>query len=251
MDPGVTLSFRAGREANQHDVYLGTDEQAVIDGNALATTMTETSYSPLSLDIGQTYYWKVNEVNMAETPTTFDGDIWNFATPEYLVVDDFEDYNDYPPDEIFSTWIDGWGVATNGALAGNANPPFAETVIVHGGDQSMPLFYSNTAGAAYSEAERTFAVGQDWTKHGIASLLLYFYGDPSNSGQLYVKINDSKVVYDGDSADIQQTSWKRWSIDLTSVGANLQNVTALSIGIDGSDASGTLYFDDVRLYPLP
>ena len=81
--------------------------------------------------------------------------------------------------------------------------------------------------------------------------MLYFHGTAGNTGQLYVEINDSKVVYDGDAADIQQTSWKRWNIDLASVGANLQNVTTLSIGIDGSDASGTLYFDDIRLYPLP
>jgi len=32
------------------------------------------------------------------------------------------------------------------------------------------------------------------------------------------------------------------------LGVNLQNVTKLTIGIDGSGASGKLYFDDIRLY---
>ncbi|MCH8120865.1 MAG: discoidin domain-containing protein, partial [Planctomycetes bacterium] len=73
----VTLGFRAGREADTHDVYLSTDEQAVIDGNAPVTTVTETNYGPLSLDLGTTYYWKINEVNEAETTTTWQGDIWN------------------------------------------------------------------------------------------------------------------------------------------------------------------------------
>ena len=44
VDVDVTLGFRAGREAAQYDVYLNTDEQAVIDGNAPAAMVTETSY---------------------------------------------------------------------------------------------------------------------------------------------------------------------------------------------------------------
>ncbi|MCH7558474.1 MAG: discoidin domain-containing protein, partial [Planctomycetes bacterium] len=114
----VTLGFRAGREAAEHNMYLSTDEQAVIDGNAPVTTVTEASYGPLSLDLGTTYYWKINEVNEAETPTTWQGEIWNFTTPDFFVVDGFEDYNDYPPDEIWSTWVDGYGVQTNGATTG-------------------------------------------------------------------------------------------------------------------------------------
>jgi len=65
-----------------------------------------------------------------------------------------------------------------------------------------------------------------------------------------VKLNDSKVVYDGDTADIATLRWKQWNIDLALFGAGLQSVTKLSIGIDGSGASGTLYLDDIRLYRL-
>ncbi|GAI89839.1 unnamed protein product, partial [marine sediment metagenome] len=251
----VTLGFRAGREADKHDVYLSTDEQAVIDGNAPVTTVTDASYRPLSLDLGMTYYWKINEVNEAETTTTWQGDIWNFATHEYFIVDDFEDYNDWPPDEIWSTWIDGYGVPTNGATVGYPAPDwdqgehYVETANVHGGEQAMPFFYDNTGAAAYSEGERTFAVPQDWTKAGIQTLVLYFHGSPGNTGQLYVKVNGSKVVYDGDAVDITRPRWKQWGIDLASFGLNLQNVTTLAIGIDGSGAGGTLYFDDIGLYP--
>jgi hypothetical protein len=251
----VTLGFRAGREAVTHDVYLSSDEQAVIDGNA-PTTLTEASYGPLSLDLGTTYYWKINEVNEAETPTTWQGDIWNFTTHEYFVVDDFEDYNDYPPDEIWSTWIDGYGVPTNGSQVGYPNPDwnqgehYVETTIVHDGDQSMPFFYSNTGGATYSEGERTFAVPQDWTAAGVQTLALYFHGTAGNTGQLYVKVNGSKVVYDGDASNLALAGWQAWNIDLASFGVDLQNVTTLGIGIDGNGASGTLYLDDIRLYRL-
>ncbi len=252
----VTLGFRAGREAAEHNVYLSSDEQAVIDGNAPVTTVTENSYGPLSLDLGTTYYWKINEVNEAETTTTWQGDIWNFTTPEYFIVDGFEDYNDYPPDEIWSTWVDGYGVPANGATVGYPAPDFlagenyVETAIVHGGSQSMPFFYSNTGTALLSEGERTFAVPQNWTEAGVQTLVLYFHGTVGNTGQLYVKVNGSKVVYDGDAADIAKLRWNQWNIDLASLGVNLQSVTTLAIGIDGSGASGTLYLDDIRLYRM-
>jgi len=255
VPPDVVLSWAVGREAVTHDVYVSTDEQAVIDGTAPVATVTEASYGPLSLDLDTTHYWKVNEVNEAETLTTWESNIWSFTTTEYLVVDDFESYNDLDPTDpesnrIFNTWIDGYEVPTNGSLVGYENPPFCEQTIVHGGSQSMPFAYSNTGGAAYSEAERTFAVGQDWTKASSRTLVLYFYGDAGNTGQLYAKINGSKVVYGGDAGDIAKVQWQQWNIDLAALNVNLQNVTKLSIGIDDNGVSGTLYLDDIRLYAL-
>ncbi len=255
VDVDVIISWRAGREAAQHDVYLGTNEQAVLDGTVSATTVAEPSHGPLSLDLGQTYYWRVDEVNEAEIPATWQGDIWGFTAQEFLVVDDFESYNDLDPTDpesnrIFNTWIDGYQQPTNGSVVGYENPPFAEQTIVHSGKQSMPLAYSNTGGAAYSEAELTLSPPQDWTKAGAAMLVLYFHGSYGNTGQLYVEVDGSKVVYDGDAADIAKVEWKQWNIALASVGTNLQNVTKLSVGIDGSSATGTLYVDDIRLYRL-
>jgi len=174
----VTLSFRAGREAAKHNVYLSDNSQAVIDGTAPVTTVTQARYGPLSPDLGKVYYWRVDEVNEAETPTTWRGDVWDFTTQQYFVVDDFEDYNDFQPDRIFDTWIDGWGVPANGSQVGYAMPPFAERAIVHSGKQSMPFDYNNTAGVAYSEAERTFASSQDWTVRGAKTLTLWFKGNP-------------------------------------------------------------------------
>jgi hypothetical protein len=95
VDVDAILSFRAGRDAATHDVYLSTDEQTVIDGTAPVATVTDPSYAP-SLDLATTYYWRVDEVNDAETPAIWQGDLWNFTTEESIVVDDFESYNDTP-----------------------------------------------------------------------------------------------------------------------------------------------------------
>jgi len=253
VDVDVVLSWQLGREAAKHDVYLSTDQQAVVGGTAPVTTVTKTSYGPLSLDLSTTYYWKINEINMAETPATWEGDVWTFTTRQFLIVDDFESYNDLDTTDpaskrIFNTWIDGYGTTTNGSIVGYENPPFCEKNIVHSNKQSMPFAYSNTAGKAYSEAERTFAVGQDWTKASVATLVLYLYGTAGNSGQLYIKVNNSKVVYNGDAGDIAKVQWKQWNIDLAALNVNLQRVTKLAVGIDGNGASGKLYFDDIRLY---
>jgi hypothetical protein len=250
----VILGWRTGREAATHDVYFSSDEQAVIDGTAPVETVAETMYGPMSLDLNTSYYWRVDEVNDAETPATWDSNVWSFTTTNHLVVEDFESYGDFPPDEIWNTWLDGYDSPTNGSTVGYANPDwgadehYVETTIIHGGEQSMPLFYSNTASATFSEAQRTFAVAQDWTEAGVQTLVLFFHGTAGNTGQLYVKVNGSKVVYDSGAADIEQQQWMQWNIDLASLGVNLQSVTTLSIGIDGSGAEGTLYIDDIGLY---
>jgi hypothetical protein len=86
----VVLGWNAGREAATHDLYISTDEQAVIDGTAPVVTAAETSYGPLALDLDMTHYWKVNEVNEAETTTTWESALWTFTTSDHIVVDDFE-----------------------------------------------------------------------------------------------------------------------------------------------------------------
>jgi len=258
----VILGFRAGREAAERNVYLSSDEQAVIDGNAPVSTVTENSYSPSPLDVDSTYYWRVDEVNEAETPTMLEGDTWNFTTQEYLVVDDFESYNEIPVEEegsnlVYLTWIDGYdNPSVNGSTMGHtvAFRPSMESVNVYDGGQSAPLYYDNST-AGYSEATANVAelqVGQDWTKHGIKALTLMFLGDPNNAAQqMYVKVNGSKVIYDGEAENIRRMVWQMWYIDLSSLGVSLSNVTELSIGFERSGAvggQGVVYFDGIRLY---
>jgi len=181
LDP--TLSWQAGREAARHDVYFGSDQQAVSGGTSGVTTVSELSHGPLTLDLGTTYYWRVDEVNDAEMPSVWQGDIWSFTSQQYLVVDDFESYNDIdPPDpqsnRIFEAWIDGFGTTTNGALVGNDLPPYAERSIVHSGDQSMPYIYDNAL--KYSEATMTLTSQRDWTVRAAEELAIWFRGNPAS-----------------------------------------------------------------------
>ncbi len=187
------LKWDAGDQALSHRVYFGTDEEAVriadigspeyIGSRELGSE----SYEPGKLQWDITYYWRVDEVNNINPESPWIGGVWSFTTANFFVVDDFEDYNDYAPDEIFSTWIDGYGVETNGALVGHdadfsRGEHIVEATIVHGGAQSMPYYYANVGAATYSEAERAFSPTQDWTRESVGVLSLWFRGNPGYMG---------------------------------------------------------------------
>jgi len=44
------------------------------------TTQSPASYDFGRLEFGQSYYWRVDEVNGAPDFTTFKGDVWSFTT---------------------------------------------------------------------------------------------------------------------------------------------------------------------------
>jgi len=257
---GLTLTWRAGREAASHEVYLGTDQAAVADGTAAKVNTTEAGYAP-AVELDATYFWKVNEVNTAEAVSTWQGDIWSFSTSPFFVVDDFESYANNSPKRVFQAWIDGLGFSPDeffsngdsgngtGSLVGYDPQAgdIMETTTIHGGEQSMPFFYDNTGTAKTSEATRTFAQAQDWAGWGGQTLVLFFHGDTANTGQLYVKINGKKIAYDGAATAIARPGWTQWNVNLAASGANLHSVTSVSVGVEGG-GSGTLFLDDLRLY---
>jgi len=257
------LSWSPGDNASQHDVYFGTDRGAVADADASDTTgiyrgrQSITIYTPPDVEWGGgPYYWRIDEYNTDATISK--GNVWSFTVTDFIGIDDIEDYNDYPPDEIFSTWIDGWEVPTNGSLAGHPDPPFAETGNVHGGRQSMPVYYENNF--KYSEITMTPVSVRDWTEEGVGVLSLWFYGDAANDAEsMYVNLNDIATVYHDNPDAALINTWTEWTIDLqefATQGVNLTNVNTLSIGFGDKNnlqagGSGMVLFDDIRLYRPP
>jgi hypothetical protein len=261
------LSWSPGDFASQHDVYFGTDRDTVADANASDTTgiyrgrQGITIYTPAEgVEWGAgPYYWRIDEYNTDATISK--GRIWSFTVADHIVIEDFEDYNDYEPDRIFETWIDGWGVEANGYAEPNfpAGEHHVETTIVHGGSQSMPYFYENNF--KYSEATLTLVSARDWTEEGVGVLSLWFYGDASNTAErMYVALNGIAKVYHGNPDAALIEDWTEWTIDLqefAAQGVNLTNVNTISIGFGDKNnlqagGSGLVFFDDIRLYrPAP
>ncbi len=253
----VSLNWRAGREAAVHEVRLGTDPTNL----ALVSTSDEAGFTTDSLDFAQTYYWQVTNINEAETPAAYVSEISHFNTPAFGTVDDFESYSGEEGKEVFMTWWDGFGGdgSLGGSTTGHIEGPFVETAIVSTGEQSMPIFYDNNgnfvdidgnvSSPAFSEVVQKFDPAQDWTESAITTLVITFYGNPGNTGQLYVRVNDQKIPYSGDAANLSIPIWSQWNIDLASVNTNLSNIKSLSIGVDGG-AEGMILVDDIRLYAV-
>jgi hypothetical protein len=82
VDPNADISWSQGKWATSHDVYFGTvDPPPFIRNQALDAN----SYDPGTLDLGETYYWRINEVN---EPNTWEGQVWSFTV--HFVADDIE-----------------------------------------------------------------------------------------------------------------------------------------------------------------
>ena len=261
------MGWSAVENATSHEVYFGTDEEAVKNADTGSPeykgskNLGSESYDPGQLLWATTYYWRVDEVKA--DGSVQDGHVWSFSTANFLVVDDMESYNDLDPAEegsnrIFYAWIDGYDDPTNGSLVGYDNPPFAEQTIVHGGSQSMPFEYDNSA-AGKSEATLTLTDKRDWTVNGVNTLTIWFMGQTDNAAeQMYVALNNSAVVSNDNPNAAQTDQWTRWDIDLqafTDQGVNLANVNTITLGLGNRNnpvagGAGMMYFDDIRLYLL-
>jgi len=77
-----TLTWRAGQNVPTHDVYLGTDKDAVAAGDAgvlKASALADASFEVAeALAFETKYYWRVDEIDA--TGAKFVGDVWSFTT---------------------------------------------------------------------------------------------------------------------------------------------------------------------------
>jgi len=253
------LTWQAGELAIEHAVYFGTDPDAVYGADESDTTgifrglQSATSYTPSDVEFGGgPYYWRVDEHNSDGTVSS--GSVWSFTVADYLVVDNFESYNDIVAGEtgsnlVWETWKDGYdNPNANGAAIGYVTGESMETANAHGGGQSAPMTFDNTT-APISESTRTFSPAQDWTQYAITMLSL-FVNEPSDNvgGDVYVKINGSRVPLVDESTYPAgfNPDWVQYNVDLTAM--NVSNVRTLTIGVDGANAQGTILVDDIRLY---
>jgi concanavalin A-like lectin/glucanase superfamily protein/F5/8 type C domain-containing protein len=254
VDVDAVVSWRAGREAASHEVYLGTDEAAVTNGTTLVDTVDPASFAAGPLDLGAMYYWKINEVNEAEAVTSWEGTVWSFMTQEYAVIDDFESYTEDEGNRVYDAWIDGWTNET-GSVTGYLNGPFVERKIVNRGEQSMPLEYNNADAPFYSEAEYDLD-SLDLTAYGANTLRLFVAGQADNTpAPLYVAIEDTSgavaVMPCPDTAIVTNPDWTEWLIPYGELnGIDLSRVATLYVGVgdrDNPSAGGTglVFIDDV------
>ena len=224
VKPSVILSWVAGAVAQSHEVYFGTDSDSVKNATTASPeykgpkALGEESYDPGKLMLNIAYFWRIDEVNSTNPDSPWPGNVWGFTTGNYLVIDDFEDYN-ADDNQIWFAWHDGLGAGTPGTpgyLPGNgtgsavgdeSTASYTEETIVHGGNQSMPIAYDNNkqGSAKYSEVKLTLTDQRDWTEEGVTELSLWFRGNPASTGS-FVEGPVGTYTMTGSGADI-------WAVD--------------------------------------
>jgi hypothetical protein len=246
---GSTVSWKAGdftATVGGHDVYFGVDAAAVA-----AATVTDpmgvyqgrqdaNSFDPGELVLGQTYYWRVDQVNK-DTGEVHKGKVWSFTVQGTLMIDDFDNYAGW--EAVLEVWEEqgsayNW-VSTAFAMAGNAVG--VDLVPEDGLDGALILRRD-----------------MDFTANGIRALGFDFASDP-NQGfiqSIYVELADAthtaRVTID-DPLIVRNRAWGLVDIDLARfAGVDLKGIKSLTLGVTlapGSTRMTTVYFDRLRLFP--
>jgi len=275
----ASLSWTPADSAASHQVYFGTDKEAVRNAatdspqykgsKALGSEV----YDPGKLAWETTYYWRVDELDNQDNPSK--GSLWSFTTADFIAVDDFEDY-DADDNQLWYAWLDGLGYGTpttppysagngTGAAVGDeTTPSYTEETIVYGGSQSMPVSYDNNKQgySNYSEVELTLDYPRDWTEQGVDKLTIWFRGIVNNDAErIYVALSNltggPAAAYHDDPAATQIGAWTEWVIPLTNFadqGIDLTDVDKIAIGVGtqgnmtAPGGSGKIFMDDIRLY---
>ncbi|MCX5645878.1 MAG: discoidin domain-containing protein, partial [Phycisphaerae bacterium] len=86
----ATLNWTAGQYPAVHDVYLGTVAADVNNasrtnkGLLVSQGQADTTFDPAGVfAYGQTYYWRIDEVNKSADGTVYQGGVWSFTAEPY------------------------------------------------------------------------------------------------------------------------------------------------------------------------
>ncbi|MHC4501503.1 MAG: hypothetical protein ACYS21_20635, partial [Planctomycetota bacterium] len=176
------LSWVWGADANSHDVYFGTDYNDVNDANTSTAVifkgnqvLVDVNYDPGFLEVGQTYYWRIDEVNEFD-PNIWKGGIWSFTVSTSTNV-----------------------LANTGFEDGTTSDPWAEGL--------LPDFWDNTlwgSDAAWAAWKSDLVQSTAWSHSGDKLYAVGAYGSGpslSSGGAIYqdtpvgvIEVNDIVVV---------------------------------------------------------
>ena len=238
----VSLSWIEAEFATGRELWLGKPGAIEkVDPAPLGTT-----YTP-NLGLGEAYEWRVDQVGPSGTVT---GQTWTFTTADYLIVDDFQSYEN--DEGLRSAWVD------------NIDEAGVEYVLLASGENnSMRFEFQNQYSPYFTEITRIFDSSQDWTAQSVEELSLSFVGENENMEHLmYLTLEDAvgrsfKVEHPYTHA-CQSDSWRQWTIALGqfSNGVDLTSVKKITIGLgDGTDSGQVgedrdhIYIDQIILRP--
>ena len=113
IDPSVTLTWTAGYDSILHYVYFGENFDDV-NNAANGLSKVTTTYSPGTLELDKTYYWRIDEFDGL---ATHKGDVWSFTTLPDIQITDPNLLGWWKLDEGYGqTTVDWSGYGNHGAI---------------------------------------------------------------------------------------------------------------------------------------
>jgi hypothetical protein len=243
-------------KAALHDVYFGTDANAVGDANTSETLdvyvgrQDACEYAPAAvLAFGQTYYWRIDEVNDVNI---WPGRVWSFT----VVDDERKASNPHPADgdtnvprDTMLSWSPGVVAGSHDVYVG------ADFGAVNDANTSSQEFKGNQNVDVNSyEPSDPFVIGQ--TYYWRIDEINPGYGDSrgdvwSFTAEEYIVVDDMES-YDNDTNIVSDT-WQDWPYPDTGNGAFVSLEQATVHGGDKSmkfvfDTAFGTYFRATRVY---
>jgi hypothetical protein len=285
----VNLSWRPGnyvQDTSGHEVFFGTDWDDVNDMTEPCAAQDACEYDPGLLELAQTYYWRVDEVNDND-PCVWKGPVWRFTVADFIILDDFEQYKaGYP--KIVDFWYSGAAYEAYTPHRSGSQLDLARRSLKHpvkGGEQAMKYKYTTNhlyapgsmldyADACLPLADPVVDGFTDWTSVDVRVLTIFFYGQPDNdtndTEQMYLGVHDTEGNYaemrygehDGeDMNDLKVKGWQRWDVPLVwytdsnaavANDVNFASISSVYLGFGNRrnpvpGGYGAVYFDDLRV----
>jgi predicted outer membrane repeat protein len=141
-DPNLVLMWKAGYGSLLHDVYFGTDTNAVAQGDHLSGefmgTVPDVNFGPYTLKFDTKYCWRIDE---AGPRCTQSGAVWSFTTDDGKASepDPANGRTLVPPDNILS-WTPGLQASLHDVYFGtdynDVNDADTTDALVYKGEQS-------------------------------------------------------------------------------------------------------------------
>jgi len=262
----IILRWTAGAQSKWHDVYFGSAEAEV----TAATTSSPEYITRLNLGteeydaggnhtlvVAEDYWWRIDEVNYM----TVKGDLWDFTIADYILVESFDFYEN--PTDLRVVWKDALsGHTGEGEVWVNKD----ETYAVDDGYSMQFHYFNDNKEVKFSETQRSYSTAQDWSYAGnkVTELEIDWFGDINSvpDPPMYVKLSDGSTTVQvnpgpNDVTDESQHTWHIPLSDFNDGGVTLSGITSIILGIGPGakeigqtvDRFGTVYFDDIRLYP--
>jgi len=151
IDPNVTLTWTAGFGSILHTVYFG-DNFDDVNNATEGSSQVNTTYTPGTLQLEKTYYWRVDELDIS---TTHKGDVWSFTTLPDIQITDPNLAGWWKLDEGYgATTVDWSGHGNHGAIT-NTDGGLGENGSVWDTDPERGIvlsFNGNDSSGAYVSA---------------------------------------------------------------------------------------------------